>query len=69
MMKQYFIHNLNKHSKSGLGVVMQNSLTLSKYLGHIMLAFDAENEDEAIRKLNEYEKGEFDAVRAKVVKD
>ena len=68
MMKQYFIHNLNKHSKSGLGVVMQNSLTLSKYLGHIMLAFDAENEDEAIKKLNEYERGDFNGIGAKVIK-
>ena len=53
---KYFIHNQNNRSASGLGVVMQNESTLRKYLGHIMLTFDAHNDEEAINRLNEYER-------------
>ena len=53
---KYFIHNQNSHSVSGLGVVMQNESTLRKYLGHIMLSFEAHDDTEAINRLNEYER-------------
>lgn len=53
---KYFIHNQNSRSVSGLGVVMQNESTLRKYLGHIMLTFEAKNDSEAIDRLNEFER-------------
>lgn len=53
---KYLIHNMNEHSISGLGVTMQNESTLRRYLGHIMLTFEAKNDSEAIDRLNEFEK-------------